>query len=227
MREKLELAERARREAEYREWDTQRQLQALREAQSRVQQQPPPEPEQPPDLFTDPAGYTAYMQRQIMLVREQARADMRNQEANFSFRIAHDRNGEEFEQAFNGMLGLAQRGDPAVVQWVMQSPDPGAAVMSWYRDARSRAQLDGRDPETWFNQRLDEQLKDPKIAGAILEKIRAHQQGNGQAQQGGPARVDLPPSLQRLPASAPPTAGGDLSDTSLFDVAFRQGRTRR
>src|SRR5262245_14826438 len=174
------------------------QQRRLRELEGRFQQaQQPPQPL--PDMITDPNGYHAYVQQQFG-------QQLRNMEANFSFRLAHQQHGELFEQAYGEMIQRAERGDPTVAQAVMNSPDPGAAMVNWFHRERTLAQV-GADPAKWSDDRHAERLKtDAKYRGELLAQIRQleaqAQQPNG---QGGP--VQLPPSLNRMAASAPVVPG--------------------
>jgi hypothetical protein len=222
MREELEAERKARREMEFAVYDMQQRQRAAQEQLAKQTPQPQP---QVPDPITDPEGYHRYVESRF-------ENRLRTQEQNFSFRIAHDRFGDAFEHAFGEMTARGDRGDPSVARWVMSSPDPGMALMHWYQQARSQARLGPHDPDTWADKVwLEEQLKDPKRAGAILERIRgANTPAQAQAAQpngsGGP--VVLPPSLNRMAAAAPVQAvNGDMSDPSLFDFAFRQGRQPR
>jgi hypothetical protein len=208
-------AERAR-NLEFALYDQQRQLRELQAAQVRAQQaQQPP---QIPDIITDPQGYHQYVESRFT-------EQLRNQEANFSFRIAHDRHGEMFENAYGEMIHRAERGDRSVVQAVMQSPDPGAAMMNWFRREVTLAKV-GNDPDKWFEAQLVERLKNQKFAGSVMDYVRG-QTATQQQQTGGGPVVQLPPSLNNIAASAHVQLDGDMSDSSLFDYAFRQGRTKR
>jgi len=193
-----------------------RREQAAQLAQQQAQAAQKPEPV--PDLVANPEAYHAFVQNQF-------NERMRNLEANFSFRLAHQAHGELFEQAFGEMIQRADRGDPSIAQSVMRSPDPGAAVVNWYARERTIARV-GADPEAWFNQQLEERLKDQKFSGQLLERMRGGAQQT-QAANGGAPPVQLPPSLNRMAAAAPVDSPGDMSDQSLFDYAFRQGRGRR
>jgi hypothetical protein len=215
LREQRDASEARARQIEAMYLDQQRQLQTL---QQRFQE--PPKPETPPDVIADPDAYYRHLQTGFQ-------QQMRNMEANFSFRLAHQATGELFEHAYGEMIGRAERGDPTVVRAVMQSPDPGAAMINWYRREMTLAKV-GNDPDAWFEQQLGERLKDQKFAGGLLERMRGGaqqaQQANG---QGGP--VQLPPSLNRMAAAAPnkiegANADGDMSDASLFNYAFRANR---
>lgn len=196
-------------------YDQQQQLAALRQ-----QQRPPEPPAQIPDMVTDPQGYHQHVQQQFT-------SQLRTMEQNFSFRLAHDRHGELFEQAYGEMIHRAERGDPSVVQAVMRSPDPGAAMVNWFHRELTLARVGG-DPDKWFESQLDERLKDQKFSGALLEKMRGQTQ-QAQTNGGGAPPVRLPPSLHSMAASAPVRVpDGEMpSDPQLFDYAFRQNRPRR
>ena len=217
MREELEAERKARREMEFALYDQQQRQRAMQEQLAKAQ---PQKPEQIPDIISDPQAYHAYVENKF-------NSNLRTMEQNFSFRLAHQQHGDTFEQAYGEMISRAERGDPSVARAVMQSPDPGQAMMNWYRQATNLARLGNQDPETWASKVwLSEKLKDPKFQGQLLEQIRGSVNAQPQAQGGGP--VDLPPSLNRLAAAAPVTAAnGDMSDSSLFDFAFRQGRPPR
>ena len=155
MREERDAAAARARELEFMVYDMHQKMQAWQRQQ---ETQKPAEPPQIPDVIADPQAYHQYVTNQFT-------EQLRKQEANFSFRMAHEREGELFEQAYGEMLGRAQRGDPAVVQWVMRSPDPGVAMVNWYRQERSLAQLGDKDPETWFMTQAEERLqKDEKVS---------------------------------------------------------------
>jgi hypothetical protein len=217
LREERDAAQNRLREMEFAYYDMQQRQRAMEE---RFRAQQPQQKPQVPDPITDAEAFNNYYTNQL-------NERLRTQEQNFSFRIAHDRHGEAFERAYGEMIARAERGDPSVVRAVMQSPDPGAAMMNWYHQATNLARIGNTDPDTWAEKVwLDEKLKDPKFKGALLERMRA-EANQGQA-SGSPSPVNLPPSLSRIPASAPVGAvNGDLSDASLFDYAFRQGRPPR
>jgi hypothetical protein len=174
----------------------------------------PPEAPQVPDMFQDPQAYHQF-------ITTQHQNAMRNMEANFSFRLAHREHGEMFEQAYVTMIQRAERGDPSVVRQVMASPDPGAAMVNWFRREQTLSTV-GDDPNAWFEAQLAERLKDQKFAGSIVEKIRGAAPATS---PNGAPNVQLPPSLNRVAASAPNVAvNGMPSDADMFHHAFREGR---
>ena len=113
----------------------------------------------------------------------------------------------------------------------MASPDPGAAMMDWWRRERKSGTVGG-GPQQIGPEQADcaSRLKDEKFKGALVEHIRtggvpqppAAQQGNGQTAPR--ADYQVPPSLSRVPGSAASGSGGDMSDASLFAYAMRGGR---
>jgi len=224
IREQRDQFEQRNRQLEAMVLDQQRQFQQLQAAINQAQQQQKP-PEPIPDMITHPEAYNAYMQN-MFARQEQANAErLKNMEANFSFRLAHQLHGDTFEKAFGEMIQRADRGDPTIARAVMASPDPGNAVVGWYTRERNHQRV-GADPDAWAKtQWLEEQKKSPEFRQAMVDWL------NGEARQaqpnGQPSPVQLPPSLNRMSASAPADVTGDLSNDSLFDFAFRQGRGRR
>ena len=210
LREQRDASEARNRQLEAHLMDQARQLRAL---QDFVQKQQQPAP-QVPDMIVDPAAYHQHMQSTFD-------DRLRNMEANFSFRLAHQVHGETFERAYTDMIGRAERGDPSVVQAIMRSPDPGAAMVNWYRRERTLSQV-GDDPDKWSDARQAERLKsDRKYRGELLEQIRQLEQAAPNNGNSGP-NVQLPPSLNSVASSAPNVlANSDMSDASLFNHAFR------
>jgi hypothetical protein len=155
-------------------------------------------------------------------LQQQFEQRLRNQEANTSFRLAHRDYGELFEHAYANMIGRAERGDPSVVRQVMASPDPGEAMVRWFKRELTLSKV-GDDPDAWFNAQLDERLKDQQFAGSLLTKMR----GQAPAASSGAPHVQLPPSLNSVAASAPVAhAVPQMNDAEIFNDAFRKDRRR-
>lgn len=218
MREERDALAARVREMEFAFYDMQ---QRQRAEQERLAAQQPQAKPQIPDPLIDPEGFNAYYSN---LVESRART----LEQNVSFRNAHIAYGDTFEHAYGEMISRAQRGDPSIARHVMSSPDPGMAMMQWYRQAQTQARLGQHDPDTWAEKVwLEERMKDPQFRGRLLEQVRGSAQAAPNTPGGSP-NVQLPPSLNRMAAAAPAiTANGDMSDPSLFDHAFRQGRPPR
>jgi hypothetical protein len=109
----------------------------LERALAAHQQQQAQSQSEMPDLFSDPQGYHQFVANSV-------RNELKTMEQNFSFRLAHDKHGDDFERAYGTMIHLAEAGDPRVVQWVMSTPDPGRAMMQWYEQALQQHQQQQR-----------------------------------------------------------------------------------
>jgi hypothetical protein len=115
--------------------------------------------------------------------------------------------------------------DPADYERVVQSRNRYDAVVQWYRNQGVLTRV-GHDPETWFKNELAARMKDPGFQAEMLKSV----QGSAAER---PSITRVPPSLSRATAvgdakeGAEPERKGDLSDSSLFDYAFRQGRQSR
>lgn len=197
LREAFERSERRRMEME-------QQLIALR---------PKPEPVAKPDMFEKPDEFVRLNVQEIV-------APLQQQFSTFiestSRRDAIREHGQErVTQAFSALDQSAKAGDPqaiAIVQAVKQSMDPFGDIVNWYRGAEA-----SRDPDAFFQRKLDEALKDEKFKGELLTKLQP-------APEEQPAKpvFKLPPSLGRLPAAQSASDDiGDMSDKSLFAHATR------
>lgn len=104
---------------------------------------------QAPDIFADPDGYR---QHQESALNER----IRNLEANFSLRLAHKSYGETFEQAYQAMVDAAEGGDRSIVQQVIASPDPGEAIVRWFKREQASKEI-GDDPAA-YKERLKAEI---------------------------------------------------------------------
>jgi len=185
------LAEEAqrRREAEQRYHELERQirdlqLQAARQVQS--QQQAP----EPIDPFADPQGFAQTIQQQF----EQRLAAMQLEQ---SLRFSRLQNGEVFDKAYEAFLDHATRTrDMATYQRVMQSGDPGQALVDWYKQQELQKELGGTDLKTFLEKQREEWMKDPAVQAKVIEQFKASQQAR-------PTNTvtSVPPSLSRATAA--------------------------
>lgn len=196
VRQLREALERSNRRAD----EVERQLIALR---------PKPEPVAKPDMFEKPDEFVRQNVQEIV-------APLQQQFQGFiestSRRDAIREHGQErVTEAFSALDQSAKAGDPqalAIVQAVKQSMDPFGDIVNWYRGAEA-----SRNPEAFFQRRLEEALKDDKFKGELLTKLQ-------------PAEVKsvvkLPPSFSKVPsARSASDEVGDMSDSSLFAHAMR------
>lgn len=187
------------------------QVQAISQQLRQIQEHNK-QPEEPIDPFADPQGW----EKNVHSTFEQK---LRAHEANVSFRLAHREHGEKFSQAWQEMETRANRGDRSIAQSVMNSPDPGQALVDWYT-RESTLQAVGPDPDAFVQKKLDEALKDPQFLAKAVEAAKAQATtGNGQ-QPPAQGQVDLPPSLTKATTAAPAKDGvTDMSDAAIFQDA--------
>jgi hypothetical protein len=176
----------------------------------RQQQQPKQEI---PDIFENPQGFQSHLDQIVS-------QKLREQEVNLSFRFAHREYKAEFEDAYASLQRRGQSGDVATVQSIMQSPDPGEAMMKWHRQQKLY-ETTGGDLDGYLAKRQEEMLKDPAFLAKAVEAFRASQ-GTAPTGQRPASITQLPPSLSRVASSAPAAGGdNDMSDAALFAHATR------
>jgi hypothetical protein len=191
-REKRQNAERQREAYE-------QELSQLRQQMQALQQ-----PREPIDIFANPEAYTQSIEQQM---GEKLRA----MEANFSLRLAHNKHGEVFTEAFNEVMQRPLQ-DP-MRQQVINSPDPGETLVSLYQREKVVKEV-GPDPIAYKSKILEEALKDPQFLAKAMQTAR---QTAGASPTNN--KIDLPPSLNKV-ASAHSGEDGDDSDSSVFNYAI-------
>jgi hypothetical protein len=192
-REKRQNAERQREAYE-------QELSQLRQQMQALQQ-----PKEPIDIFANPEAYTQSIEQQM---GEKLRA----MEANFSLRLAHNKHGEVFTEAFQEVM---QRplSDP-MRQQVINSSDPGETLVSLYQRERTYKEV-GTDPAAYKAKILEDALKDPSFLAQAMQTARQ----TAGAQPKPNNKIDLPPSLNKV-ASANSGDDNDDSDGSVFSYAI-------
>lgn len=206
------LNEREKRQKYEREMeDLRRQFEAA-QAQWRAQQQQQRQQPEAPDIFENPAAYTSHLESTFA-------QKMREQELNFSLRLAHREYKQEFEEAYAALERRGQMGDAATVQSVVNSPDPGEAIVRWHRQQKLYEQTGG-NLDAWMQKQREQLLNDPAFLAQAVEKVRAST--NGGTQHGQRPNVQLPPSLNKVASAASPTdSPGSMSNEALFHAALR------
>lgn len=176
--------------------------------------QPKLEPVAKPDIFEKPDEFVRANINEVV-------APLQQQFSSFiesvSRRDAIKEHGQErVTEAFTALDQAAKVGDPqalAIVQAVKQSMDPFGDIVNWYRGAEA-----SRDPDAFFQRKLEEALKDEKFKGELLTKLRP---GTTEQQQAQPV-IKLPPSIGKVPSShSASTEVADMSDAGLFAHAMR------
>jgi hypothetical protein len=201
--------------------------------QMQVQATPPP---QPIDPIGDLPGFHQSLAGQLEQLRNELSGQIRTQQLESNLQLTRLQAGPElFDNAYRAFVETAS-GDQGFARAIVASPNPGAALVNWYRQALTLNQI-GPDPEAWFAERKAALLSDPEFLQQAVEAARNYQPGaaraSGQMRPGGAAPTSnvtvLPPSLMRMRGSSTSEAtaanpGGDdpLSDSSLFAFATKQ-----
>jgi hypothetical protein len=191
-REKRQNAERQREAYE-------QELQHLRQQMQALQQ-----PREPIDIFANPEAYT-------QSVEQQMGEKLRAMEANFSLRLAHNKHGEVFTEAFNEVMQRPLQ--DSMRQQVINSSDPGETLVSLYQRERTLKEV-GTDPAAYKAKILDDALKDPQFLAQAMQTAR--QTAGAQPTNN---KINLPPSLNKV-ASAHSGDDTDDSDSSVFSYAI-------
>lgn len=190
---------------------------ALRQQNAELQRrflasQPKPEPAAKPDIFEKPDEFVrSNIEEMVTPLQQQFSTFIETVSRKDAIR---EHGQERVTEAFSALDQAAKAGDPqavAIVQAVKQSMDPYGDIVNWYRGAEA-----SRDPDAFFQRRLEEALKDEKFKGELLTKLQP-------APEEKPTTVfKLPPSISRVPpARSASDEVGDMSDSSLFAHAMR------
>lgn len=193
----------ARRAAEDRFQQTQRQLQAL---QRQLAQQRPPE--KLPDLMESPDAFVQTLERRLTTQIEQRYIRASLSRAGRSY-------GEEFQKAWGA---FDSSGDEHLLERVKASDDPGEEIMAWYRERETLREI-GSDPKAYRQRLLDEAMKDPEFRKRAMEAWRGEANGNGQTR---PAPIVQLPSLSQAPGG-----GGNIDTQPTTDAELFQYATAR
>lgn len=213
----------AERDASRAQYDAiQARLDAIERGVRQPQQQR--QPEQVPDLYTDPQGFVNHITSRFgneLAQRDNVLAHMRIEN---SLQIARAVNGDDFDSAYRSAQEMGRQ-DPQTLQRIIQSPDPGRALMDWHRRESTLREV-GPDPIAYRERLTQEILSDPRVRQQILADLRQQAAGRGSAPgQRSSTTIRLPPSLSSAGGrSASPQLDADLynnSDESVFEHAFR------
>ena len=203
-----ELAEEKRQRA-----DLQRQLEAMRQ------------PQQPVDLLSDPQRFQETIEQRFERQQRELDQRMRVHSINTSFSFAERQHGEDFRKAFSALEAAAaptMGGDTMLRDRIVNSPDPGEAVMQWYR-SRQILEESGGNLGAYRERILQEQkealLKDPAFLAEATKAARAVAAANPTIRPGTPAGL---PSLTRTTSAAPINDADedDMSDRELLSYAM-------
>lgn len=192
--------------------EMQRQMEALRN------------PQKPVDLFADPQGFQESLEQRLERQQHEFEQRIRVHAIDTSFSFAARQHGEEFQKAFGAfeeVAGALKGNDVMLRNRIVNAPDPGEAMMQWYR-SRQILQESGGDLNAYREKLLQQErerlAKDPEFRKQVIEGLRT------EAASRPP--VTQMPSLNRAPAAAS-NAGDDerdLGDAELFSYATTRRR---
>jgi hypothetical protein len=219
------LAIRERAQAAERERDEYRRR--VEERDRREQQAEAARRQQVPDMITQPQQYHAWVMQQVRSELQQEREAARAGIVDISMRMQHRQHGDTFVQAYQSLQSEYQRGNTQLRNWVVNSPDPGEALMTWWADVSARQEI-GND-FAGFKQRYRETLKkDPAFHKEMADFIRGQQAQQAQASRGNGV-VRNRPGLRSIPSLTRATGAADSDDRAeeteggLLSSALRRG----
>ena len=202
----------ARRAAEERAANHERELAELRR---QLQKQNEPKPVVP-DLYENPDGFVDHRTNQAI---EPIKGEINQLREYYSQRDAIREHGaEKVKAAYDALANGLNARDPEVVavyQRAMASIDPYGDIMKWHKKQTIFSTI-GDDPEAFVERQIEERLKDPTYQAKVLERIR------GTAQTRPSTVTPLPPSLNRATAAAALSGDEDDSDEGLLQSALRR-----
>jgi hypothetical protein len=207
------LAEEAtrRREAEQQLAEMRAEMRQIQQMQLAAQRQQTPQPE-PVDPFADPQGFAQSIQGQF-------EGKLREIQLQHSLQFARFAHKEVFDKAYEEFVDYAHKTrDQATYQRIMQSGDPGEALVTWYKDQQLHKELGGSDLNSFLDKQREEWLKDPAVQAKVIEAFKATQQ------QAQPSNItNLPPSLSRVASASPShNENSDWSQEAIFKHAMKR-----
>jgi hypothetical protein len=208
------LAEEAqrRREAEQQLAEMRAEMRAIQQMQLAAQRQQTAPQQEPVDPFADPQGFAQSIQGQF-------EGKLKELQLQHSLQFARFAHKEVFDQAYEEFVDYAHKTrDQATYQRVMQSSDPGEALVSWYKDQQLHKELGGSDLNSFLAKQREEWMKDPAVQAQVIEAFKATQQ------QAQPSNItNLPPSLSKVAAASPNySENSDWSQESIFKHAMKR-----
>jgi hypothetical protein len=210
------LAEEAtrRREAEQQLQEMRAEMRAIQQQQLMLQRQAAPQqaPQEPVDPFADPTGFANSIQQGF-------EGKLRELQLQHSLQFARFAHKETFDRAYEEFVDYAHKTrDQATYQRVMQSSDPGEALVQWHKERELHKELGGSDLKSFLTKQQEEWLKDPAVQAKVIEAFKATQ---GASQPGN--ITNLPPSLSKVASASPSHEGNsDWSQEAIFQHAMKR-----
>lgn len=206
----------ARRAAEERAANHERELAEMRRQLQAMQKQNEPKPAVP-DIWENADGFVDHRTNQAI---EPIKGEISQLREYYSQRDAIREHGaEKVKAAYDALANGLNARDPEVVavyQRAMASIDPYGDIMKWHKKQTIFSTI-GDDPEAFVERQIEERLKDPTYQAKVLERIR------GTAQSRPSTVTPLPPSLNRATSAAALSGDDeDESEAGLLQSALRR-----
>jgi hypothetical protein len=199
----------------------------LRDMQRRMEQYEKPQaPAELPDPLIDPQGYRAALEGKFT-------SDLKTIQLENNLQLNRLQHGEVFDHAYQAFMQAAQ-GDPGFARLIVNSPNPGSAMVNWYRRAVTLAKV-GDDPDKYVEQEIARRLADPQFLSRAVEAAKNYAAGQPPPQPNGAAPprqnnvTQIPPSLSRVPSGSPTETSMvamGLDDETLFKESLPPSRRR-
>lgn len=205
----------ARRAAERRAEETERELRDLKAMLQNFQRQQQPQ-QQAPDWFENPEAATkAALNPMLEPIQQLAvQAKQRADRLEAAFQYSRE-DVEAAEKAFNEAANSGQM-DPNEWARIQNSPNPFAAAVEWHKRNTVLSEV-GTDPNAWLEKKLEERLNDPQFLAKAIERVRGQPAATGAASN----LTRLPPSLNKAAGSAVRSSEDiDTSDAGLLRQMF-------
>lgn len=185
------------------------ELRGMVTAQRQPAPQPQQEQQQPASIFEDP---DAYLQSQISPVQAQLQE---TREMLMELQATQRHGAEAVEAAKEAAKALF--GTPEGRALGQKPGNLFDNMVTWHKQQQAFAKV-GSDPDAWFQAEYEKRINDPAEQAKLIERFRAGVAGNPANRSQQPI-VNLPPSLNRLPAGGNQPADNDMSDGAIFSHA--------
>jgi len=183
-----------------------------------------------PDIFEDPQGFKAHMEKGFQTELAKRDQQISAQRVETSMAIAHAFHKDTFTNAFAAInkLDVNNPDDRSIVARIYNSPNPGEALVSWHKRETTRAEVG--DDVVAYRERIAKEAreslaKDPEFRKQLLADMRGEAAAVGE--DGRPRNTTrIPQSLARAQGSNVGTGrvdpnAGDSSDQGIADAAWR------
>lgn len=184
-----------------------REIENLKRGPVRVEPQHQVEKPKRPDLFEDPDGAIAFVEQGVQQQIAPLISQIQNLRVENSMAVAHVAHKDVFEKAFDAMKQLNPQNpdDFAAGRKIVNSPNPGEALVDWYRRRETLARV-GSDP-TAYEERIRAEtrralMEDPEFKKQLIAELR------GEAARGDNGQ---PRTTTRIPRSLNGVAGSNIA----------------